>query len=324
LSWVRSPLLHFLTAGALLFIVSEAWISRLASPASTTHRIEIDTDRIHRLEREFVARIGRRPDAQEMESMISVEVEEEILFQEALARGLLERDGGVQTRLIQKMLFLEGATEVEDAGLLLDRAKELELHREDVVIRRILVQKMRLYASRLDEHEKPSTADVEARYAMTHESLREPDRISFWQIFLSTDERRDKTRSDAEALRIRLDEGSIDLDSALALGDPFPLGHRFEKRSARELARSFGARFGPSALEAPKGSWSKPIESAYGWHLLRIESREPGEIPPPDAVAERIRRNLEREFQEAKFEATLGELRKRYEVVLTGAPEEMG
>ena len=36
------------------------------------------------------------------------------------------------------------------------------------------------------------------------------------------------------------------------------------------------------------GRWSEPIESAYGQHLLYIESRESGVIPSLDAMSDRI------------------------------------
>jgi hypothetical protein len=324
LSLLRSPLIHFLALGILVFVANEVWETLRVAQNSGPRRIEIDAARVETLEREFTTQMGRAPNADEVAGLLEAEIDEEILYQEALSRGLLERDGGVQTRMIQKMLFLEGKTEIEDAGALLDRAMKLELHQDDIVVRRILVQKMRLLGSMLDAKERPTDEEIASRYAETRETLREPDRISFGQVFLSADERRDSTLEDARALRARLESESIDLDSAVTLGDPFPLGYRFVRRSERDLARSFGARFGMRALEIELRRWSEPIESAYGQHLLWVESRETGESPPLDAVADRIRRELEREFEAAKLEALLGDLQNRYEVVVSGVSKEIG
>jgi hypothetical protein len=287
-------------------------------------RIDIDAARLDMLEQGFIAQMGRAPDPDESGRLLAAEIDEEILYREALARGLLERDGGVQTRLIQKMLFLDGATGIENAGELLRRAKQLGLDQDDIVVRRILVQKMRLFGSTLEDSERPSWDSIAARYAQTREALREPDRISFVQVFLSADDRQAATQGDAEALRRRLLGESIGSQTAISLGDPFPLGHRFGLRSKRDLARSFGSAFGAQALELSPGRWSRPIESAYGRHLLWVESREPGQIPGLEAVADRIRRDLERELRDAKLKTLLRDLRKSYEVVVIDASKELG
>ena len=318
LTWLRSPVLHFLVLGFLIFVLNEAREVRLAAEESGSIRVEIDATRIETLERDFATQMGRAPNAQEEEALLATGIEEEILFREALARGLLEHDGGVQTRLIQKMLFLEGQTELENMGDLLDRAMKLKLYQDDIVVRRILVQKIRFMASALDDEERPSAEDIAERYARDRNTYREPDRISFGLVFLSIDVRRDATRGDALALRDRLESESILIEEAISLGDPFPLGYRFSRLSERDLARRFGSRFGTLALECETGEWSEPIESAYGQHLLYIESRESGVIPSLDAMSDRIRRELEHEFQKAKFSTMLRNLKKRYEVVVTG------
>lgn len=291
---------------------------------STPARIEIDATRRDALTQAFISQMGRAPDPEALGRLIDAEIDHEILYREALARGLLERDGGVQTRLIQKMLFLDGASEIENAGERVRKARELGLHRDDVVIRRILIQKMRLLGSALEERERPSREAIVARYAATRKIFREPDRLSFVHVFVSADERPGSALEDAQALRNRLRGESIQRDSAISLGDAFALGHRFAQRSERELARSFGSAFGAAALALSPGPWSMPIESAYGQHLVWVESREPGQIPSLDAVFKRIRLSLEQEFRDAKFRALLSDLRKRYEVVVIDAAGDLG
>jgi len=324
LSWIRSPFLHFLVLGSLLFAVNSAREASVATDEAAASRIEIDAEKVDMLIQDFASQMGRRPEPPEIERLLASEIDEEILFREAIDRGLLERDGGVQTRLIQKMLFLEGETKIEEAGALLRRAVELELHKDDIVVRRILIQKMRLYGSMLTAEEQPSNEEIAARYAETRESLREDDRINFVHVFLSADDRRENTMADAAALRSSLARESVDANAAIERGDPFPLGYRFGGRSERDMDRSFGARFGAEALASEIGEWSQPIESAYGAHLLWIDRRDPGLIPPLEAVTDRIRRELERERQEAKLEALLSDLQKRYEVVVMDASKEMG
>jgi len=312
----RSPLLHFLSIGAILFAVQGWRATRESLNESTPYPIEISAGRLEEMQRTFADQMCRRPDPTETKNMIAAEVDEEILYREALARGLLERDGGVQTRLIQKMLFLEEGTQIEDAPALLRRAVELGLHREDVVVRRILVQKMRLIGSSLTPAQRPSPEDIEMAYESQSERLRAPDRRSLVHVFVSRDRRGEATNAAALVLRERLLAEATPVDRATRLGDPFPLGHRLERRSQRDLERSFGARFGASIFALPVGEWSAPIASAYGVHLVRIEETEAGRLPPLSAVSDRLRLQLEERRRDKNLDALLSDLRSRYEVAL--------
>ncbi|MEM9176950.1 MAG: hypothetical protein AAGC67_17150, partial [Myxococcota bacterium] len=124
---LRSPLLHFVIVGCLLHVAQGLRTPPVAEDGPD-REIEIEASVLETLEQQFADAVGRRPNATERARMIAAEVEEEILFREAVARGLLERDGGVQTRLIQKMLFLEGEATLDEAPALLARAIELDLH----------------------------------------------------------------------------------------------------------------------------------------------------------------------------------------------------
>lgn len=320
--FLRSPLLHFIVLGALLFAAQGWRAARTNSTETGAHRITLEADRIAELQRSFVQQAGRRPEPAEIARMIEAEVEEEILYREAVARGLLERDGGVQTRLLQKMLFLEGGAQIEDAGGLLSRAVALGLDREDVVVRRILVQKMKLLGSKLDADQHVRVDEIAAAYREQREALRAPERLTLAHVFLSRDRREAKLEPAALDLRRRLIQDDTPPSDAIALGDPFPLGHHLERQSQHDLQRRFGARFGESAFALEPGGWSEPIESAYGLHLVRVESREPGQIPPLEAVSDRIRLQLEEQRRAANLEALQTDLRARYEVVLpeTDAP----
>jgi peptidyl-prolyl cis-trans isomerase C len=279
-------------------------------------RVAIEADRLVEIETNFAEQMGRRPEAAEIRRMIDAEVEEEILFREAVARGLLDRDSGVQTRLIQKMLFLDGRAKIDDAPALLARAIELDLHRDDIVVRRILVQKMKLLGSALGKSQFPTQIELQATYQKRQEALRAPDRLSLTHVFLSSDRRGSRTRSEAQDLRARLLTSQRPIAEAPSLGDPFPLGHRLEGRSQHDLERTFGARFGEEAVALDTEIWSDPIASAYGEHLLFIHRVDEGTVPPFGQVAERLRLEMEEVRRNENLEALVKELRTRYQVVL--------
>ena len=122
-------------------------------------------------------------------------------------------------------------------------------------------------------------------------------------------------RSDAAALRERLTANATHLGEAPSLGDPFPLGHRLERRSQHDLERTFGGRFGERVFGLDLERWSEPIVSAYGLHLVYVATREPGQVPPIESVSNRLRLQIEDRRRDANLDALLSDLRTRYEVV---------
>lgn len=325
MNFLRSPLVHFLLFGLLIF-AAQIWHSQgereeVEPTAPTSLSISIDSEKIDELIATYQRQMGRIPGEKELEVMIAAEIDEEILYREALALGFIEKDGGIQSRLIQKMLFLESGAKLEDAKQLLARAIALDLHRDDIVVRRILVQKMRLHGSRLTSNEMPSDEEVVQAYRNRREGLREPDRRDVTHVFLSADRRGTHVADEAQSLRTQILDSTLSPTHAIALGDPFPLGHRLEARSELDLRRSFGAQFGRQVFEAPIEAWSPPITSAYGQHLVWTSKLRAGTIPPLEIVTDRIRSDLERDRRKQKLEALLRRERNRYTIVIETAEE---
>jgi hypothetical protein len=220
------------------------------------------------------------------------------------------------------MMFLDDGAANEDPAHLLERARALRLERDDVVIRRILIEKLRRLATALSPGEIPSEAELARAFEDRRESLREPERRSFVHVFLSRDRRGERAQAQAEGLRRRIEREQIEPTAAIRLGDAFPLGHALERRSPADLERSFGGGFAASISALAPGRWSQPIESAYGLHLVRVERILPGEVPDFEAVRLRLLREIEQQARDRKLEALLGELRTRYEVAVAEPGEE--
>ena len=290
---LRSPLVHFIALGAISFAVREGVEILARDVHSSAPRVSLDADRA-----------------------------EELLYREALARGLDRDDVGIETRIIEQMLFLDESATGEDPARLLDRARGLGLDRDDVVIRRLLAQKMTLFATMLETAELPTQSDLATAFDTRRDSFREPERRSLVHVFLSRDRRGERTFADAEHLRRRIEEEQIEPERAIDLGDPFPLGYDLENRSRDELARSFGDAFAASSFALEPGLWSRPVESAYGFHLVEIERIEAGKLPDFEAVRTRLRLELEAQARDRKLEALLAELRTRYEVAVAEPGEE--
>lgn len=176
------------------------------------------------------------------------------------------------------------------------RARLRQLQRSvlaNEVVRRELAEKARL-----------GPGDVEAFYETAKDQFRIPERARLAHIRVPDEER-------AKALITSLNDGQ-DFDSlARTLGqdDPREPGNgpldgavvrgRDEAPGLGRLAGLDEAVF----ATAPGAVVARPLASAAGWHVLRVLERVPAETPPLDAirdqVAERLRRQREREAHEA-------------------------
>jgi peptidyl-prolyl cis-trans isomerase C len=321
-SVLRSPFVHFLVLGVLAFALVDRFGSVAGDTVAPPTRVALAREQIDELRRDFETRNGRAPDASELRHLVSQAVDEELLYREALVRGLAVDDVDIETRLVQKMTFLDDDTAGDDPAQRLERARSLGLEQDDIVVRRILIQKLRLLATALAPEEIPGESELAEAFALRRESFRAADRRALVHVFLGRDRRGERTPADAAHLRRQIEHEQIAPTAAVSLGDPFPFGHELEAQSEVDLARSFGETFAASTFALEPDQWSQPIESAYGLHLVRVDSSLRGEVPELEAVRERLRLELEEEARIRKLAALLAELRTRYEVAVVEPGEE--
>jgi hypothetical protein len=106
---LREPLVHFSLAGALLFAV-HAWLNP-AQPDARPQEVRIGEGEVKWLAETFTRQWGRRPTPDELGTLVSGLVREELLAREAREMRLDEDDTIVRRRLAQKVEFLLRDTE---------------------------------------------------------------------------------------------------------------------------------------------------------------------------------------------------------------------
>jgi hypothetical protein len=98
--WLREPLLHFALLGGLLFLADHALLGKSDDARSIVVGGEVNSEAIHTFEK---AR-GRKPDAQELEALHRVWLDNEVLYREGLALGVDKGDQAIRERVIFKAL----------------------------------------------------------------------------------------------------------------------------------------------------------------------------------------------------------------------------
>jgi hypothetical protein len=313
--WTRSPALHFALIGALLFAASQVWGGRESAPNGASPRppIVISAAQIARMRANFESRYGAAPTAAQLDGMIQQAVDDELLYREARRVGLAANDHSVRLRMVQKMRAL-GADPTQDDDALYRQALDLGLD-DDIVVRAILRHKMLLLLMRADPNRAPITnADVAAYLDSHREDFVQPPTITFSHVFLSATVHGVRLETDARQLLARLRAQAVVPAAAVAMSDPFPLGPDLYGQNQERLTRLFGAQFAANVFKMPQRTWSGPIASAFGTHLVWISQVTAERMPPLDAVRRQAANSIEEERAEERFAAAMDRLRAMYEV----------
>jgi len=293
--WLRAPLLHFVAGGAALF-----WLLHLP-PQPRPAAIVVTTGDVQRLRLDYTRETGLEPTAADEAALVERAVQEELLYREALARGLDRYDRSVRNWLVEQMRVLTEEPSADAEGLYA-RARALGLDQTDLVVRRILVQKMRLLAARMGER-SPSDDELEAFYAEHRDEYRPPDRVTFWHVLAPRG-------TDAEALlamvRARTPE------DAARQGSSFGVPPHVVAQSPAQVEKVFGVELARAVERGVPGTWIGPVPSPYGPEVVWIEAHERGTAPPLAAVRGQILERWQDEQRGRRVVALLRDLEQRY------------
>jgi peptidyl-prolyl cis-trans isomerase C len=174
------------------------------------------------------------------------------------------------------------ARAIEDA-VLLREARRLGLDQDDAIVRGRLIQKMLFIAEDLGGASRPlGEQDLRAFHAAHRDRYRRPPRLRFVHVYARAPERLEADR--AAVLRFDAEHP----DAIPPFGEGFPTARRVDA-SAAELERRWGAGFVAAAQALPLATWSGPIASSYGHHLVKVLARDPGRLASFDEVRDQLR-----------------------------------
>ena len=103
--FIREPLVQFLAAGSVLFVL----MSQFGSADSLDRSITINEEEVARLASQWEQTWRRPPNAQQLDSLIRDYIKEEVYVREAMRLGLDVDDPIIRRRLRAKMEFLATA-----------------------------------------------------------------------------------------------------------------------------------------------------------------------------------------------------------------------
>jgi parvulin-like peptidyl-prolyl isomerase len=178
----------------------------------------------------------------------------------------------------------------------------LGLDVDDPVIRRRLRAKMEFLANAEIQNMEPTEAALQSFYAANKIRYAEKPAFSFDQQFLGEDEEIAK----ASILAINA--------AKPVQAQPLSVSASMDEAASDSIAREFGDAFADSLRNLPKGRWSGPVQSGFGWHAVRVRDVIASGTPPLSDIRQRVSNDWRAETQVAREAAAYQALLDGYDI----------
>jgi len=215
-------------------------------------------------------------------------------------------------------------TEEEAKGLVEDlvrneiyyrEALAIGLDRDDDVIRRRMRQKMEFILEDITAQIDPTDENLRAFMKKHPDSYLVDPQIAFRHVYVNAARRGKNAGTDALEILSQLNAGA-DPDS---IGDPFLLATEVPLSPLWDISKQFGEPFGRKLLALKLNSWTGPVPSGFGLHLVIVRKRVRGRLAELKEVREMLKRDWMAERQKVMKDAAYAKLRERYAVTVEKA-----
>ncbi|MEM8698270.1 MAG: peptidylprolyl isomerase [Pseudomonadota bacterium] len=177
--------------------------------------------------------------------------------------------------------------------LLAEAARKAGVGERADVRLRLKTQEMAVLAEtylRQEIQSRVTEADIQAAYDATYANAEPQEEVRAAHILVETEE-------EAKAIKAELDGGA---DFAALAGE-----HGTDGTSERGgdlgwfIQTDMVPEFGDAAFAMEKGAISAPVQSPFGWHLIKLEDRRPRAAPPLEQVSGEIQGQLIQDAERA-------------------------
>lgn len=150
--------------------------------------------------------------------------------------------------------------------------------------------------------------DALAYYNSNKEMFVEPANVSAKHILVDSEE-------SCKAIREKIASGELTFEEA---------ANQYSSCPSKEQGGNLGAfskgmmvpEFEAAAFELPIGEISEPVQTQFGYHLIKVEAKNEGSTQPFEDVKEMVIKQLLQQNQEKRYLEFVTELRNKYGVTM--------
>ena len=279
---LKEPLVYFFVLGFVVFGLHSFFNNNSKDENTDPFTVGVTSADIGWIRSSWEARMKRQPTQQEFQGLIRRYIRDEILFREAMAMDLDDRDLVIQRRLVQKLTFVF----------------------EDIA-----------------ESIEPTDDELKKYMQENLEKYRIPEMVSFTHIYFNPDKRKDLTK-EVENLLARLKLAQRPPAEAVSLGDTIMIDSAFRERSPDEVARILGTEFADELFSIDKKGWQGPIESTFGLHLVYISDHIASQMPEFENIHENVKNDFMYDRKKKVIDSAYKAVKSRYTILVEGLPYE--
>ncbi|MHC4552838.1 MAG: peptidyl-prolyl cis-trans isomerase [Planctomycetota bacterium] len=278
----KEPLVYYFVLGLVVFGLHSFLNSESRGQEDTALTVEVTSADIEWIRSAWQARMKRQPTQQELEGLIDSFIRDQILYREAMAMDLDERDLVIQKRLVQKLTYVF----------------------EDIA-----------------ETVEPTEEELQKYMQQNREKYRVPGTVTFTQVYFNP-QKRDNPARDAAAVLAQLRSTDGSLEDAFSQSDTIMIETAFDKKYAEDVARVFGHTFAGELFSIEDKGWQGPIQSSYGLHLVYISDRVESSLPAFDVVREDVKDDFVYNHKNNVVDGAYNAVKSRYTILVEGLPYE--
>jgi hypothetical protein len=279
---IKSPLIYFFVLGFVVFGLHSFLNSEKQDKKEDPFTVDVTSADIGWIRSSWEARMKRQPMQHELQGLINRYIRDEILFREAMAMDLDDRDLVIQRRLVQKLTFV-----FED----------------------------------LAETMEPTDDELKNYLRENQEKYRIPEMMSFTQVYFNPSKRKN-VMEEAKTVLARLKSAERAPEEAVSLGDAIMIDASFRQKSPDEVARVLGKEFADQLFLIDEKGWQGPIVSTFGLHLIYIEERIASEMPEFENIREDVKIDFMYKRKKEVIDKAYEAAKSRYTVLVEGLPYE--
>ncbi|VVN40924.1 Chaperone SurA [Pseudomonas fluorescens] len=233
-------------------------------------------------------------------------IDRELLWQEAVKRGVVISDATVQSQIEQTRQAIGGAEKfarrLEDAGF--DEAGFTEYTRRELAAQQVFADLLKVA--------EPDEKQVRAFFEEHRAEMSRPEQVQARHILVKVPQGADAAT--VEAARLRLVEMRMKISHGADFADVARSGSEDASASAGgELGYFPRGRMMPefeaAAFALAAGDVSEPVRTPLGWHLIYLQNHEDAADVPEQQGLEMVRAYLGRQQQALARQTVLGQLR---------------
>jgi len=278
---LKSPLIYFFVLGFVVFGL-HSFLNRANQEDTDPFAVDVTSADIEWIRSSWEARMKRQPMQHELQRLINRYIRDEILFREAMAMDLDDRDLVIQRRLVQKLTFV-----FED----------------------------------LAETIEPTDEELKDYLLENQEKYRIPEMMSFTQVYFNPSKRKD-AMEEAKTVLARLKQAERAPEEAVSLGDTIMIDAFFRQKSPDEVARVLGKEFADELFSIDEKGWQGPIRSTFGLHLVYISDHIASRMPEFENIRKNVQYDFMYDRKKKVIDSAYNAVKSRYTILVEGLPYE--